>query len=190
MKKSFKHLVALVLLVQIFLSPLMSLTALAEPYGSSLYSSPSRDYSSGYGQQQPRQQVMPGYGMPVDTYFTDNMGNILMYVNVLGEVYKPGQHIVRQDADISTVLSMVGGSNDDANLKKAKVLRYKPDEDGKQIYSVNLKDYLEEGDRSTFVELKPNDTIVIPEKKGIDGNMALRIASIVVSVASVIAISK
>ncbi|MCW8799228.1 MAG: hypothetical protein OQK66_09715, partial [Prosthecochloris sp.] len=158
MKKSFKHLVALVLLVQIFLSPLMSLTALAEPYGSSLYSSPSRDYSSGYGQQQPRQQVMPGYGMPVDTYFTDNMGNILMYVNVLGEVYKPGQHIVRQDADISTVLSMVGGSNDDANLKKAKVLRYKPDEDGKQIYSVNLKDYLEEGDRSTFVELKPNDT--------------------------------
>ena len=132
---------------------------------------------------------MPGYSMPQDTYFTDSMGNILMYVNVLGEVYKPGQHIVRQDSDISSVLSLVGGPKEDANLEKAKLLRHKPDEDGTQTYPINLESYFEEGDRSQFVELKPNDTLVIPEDKGLDTNMALRIAALIVSAASVVAIA-
>ncbi len=186
MKHTLKQLIALALLVQIMLSPLAAIAQ--QPFSSSLYSSPSRDYSSMYGQQS-QQQVMPGYGMPLDTYFTDNMGNILMYVNVLGEVYKPGQHIIRQDADISNVLSLVGGPKDDANLKKAKLMRYKADEDGKQIYEINLKNYFEDGDRSEFVELKPNDTLLIPEDKKLDTNDVLRIAGLLVSVASVIAIA-
>lgn len=189
MKRTFKRIIALILAVQVFISPLLVVQAFAQqPYGSSsglLYSSPSRGYQN-YNQQQ---QVMPSYGMPQDTYFTDSMGNILMYVNVLGEVYKPGQHIVRQDSDISSVLSLVGGPKEDANLKKAKLLRYKPDEDGRQTYPVNLDNYFEEGDRSEFVELKPNDTLVIPEDKGLDTNMVLRIAALIVSAASVYAIA-
>ncbi|WP_294344441.1 hypothetical protein [Prosthecochloris sp.] len=190
MKKTLKRFIVFVLALQVFVSPLVTVCALAQqPYGSSglLYSSPSRGYQqNSYGQQP---QVMPGYGMPQDTYFTDSMGNILMYVNVLGEVYKPGQHIVRQDSDISSVLSLVGGPKEDANLEKAKLLRHKPDEDGKQTYPINLESYFEEGDRSGFVELKPNDTIVIPEDKGLDTNMALRIAALIVSAASVVAIA-
>ncbi len=190
MKKVFKRIFVHLLIVQVFITPILSTAVYAQqPYGSSssslLYSSPSRGYQ-GMGNQQ---QVMPGYGMPQDTYFTDSMGNILMYINVLGEVYKPGQHIVRQDSDISNVLSLVGGPKEDANLDKAKLLRYKPDDDGKQTYEINLEAYFEEGDRSGFVELKPNDTIVIPEDKGIDTNMALRIAALIVSAASVIAIA-
>jgi len=189
MKNTFTRFIALLLVVQFFLSPLLTVAAFAQqPYSSSssyLYSTPSRGYQN-YNQQQ---QVMPGYGMPQDTYFTDSMGNILMYVNVLGEVYKPGQHIVRQDSDISSVLSLVGGPSEDANLKKAKLLRHKPDEDGKQTYPINLESYFEEGDRSGFVELKPNDTLVIPEDKGLDTNMALRIAALIVSAASVYAIA-
>ena len=190
MNTTLKRFITFVLAVQIFVSPLFTVCAFAQqPYGSSslLYSSPSRGYQqNGYGQQQ---QVMPGYGMPQDTYFTDSMGNILMYVNVLGEVYKPGQHIVRQDSDISSVLSLVGGPKEDANLEKAKLLRHKPDEDGNQTYPINLESYFEEGDRSEFVELKPNDTLVIPEDKGLDTNMALRIAALIVSAASVVAIA-
>ncbi len=190
MKKAFKRFFVFLLVVQVSITPIMTTAAYAQqPYGSSspslLYSSPSRGLQ-GLGNQQ---QVMPGYGMPQDTYFTDSMGNILMYINVLGEVYKPGQHIVRQDSDIPTVLSLVGGPKEDANLKKAKLLRYKPDEDGKQTYQINLKTYFEEGDRSQFVELKPNDTLVIPEDKGLDTNMALRIAALIVSAASVYAIA-
>ena len=190
MKKTFRRFIVFVLVAQVFISPLVATQAFAQqPYGSSsglLYSSPSRGYQNNYNQQQ---QVMPGYGMPQDTYFTDSMGNILMYVNVLGEVYKPGQHIVRQDSDISSVLSLVGGPKEDANLEKAKLLRHKPDEDGTQTYPIDLESYFEEGDRSQFVELKPNDTLVIPEDKGLDTNMALRIAALIVSAASVVAIA-
>lgn len=187
MKTNRNRYVALVLLVQMVISQFAPALALADPYRSPmLYNSPSRSYDPSGSQAQ--QSAMPSYGMPLDTYFPDSMGNILMYVNVLGEVYKPGQHIVRQDSDIATVLSLVGGAKDDANLKKAKVMRYRPDEDGGQVYAVNLKDYFEKGDRSGFVELRPSDTIVIPRKKGLDGDMALRIAGLVVSVASVIAI--
>lgn len=189
MKNTFTRFIALLLVVQIFISPLLSVAAFAQqPYSSSssyLYSTPSKGYQN-YNQQQ---QAMPGYGMPQDTYFTDSMGNILMYVNVLGEVYKPGQHVVRQDSDVSSVLSLVGGPKDDANLKKAKLLRYKPDEDGNQTYPINLESYFEEGDRTGFVELKPNDTLVIPEDKGLDTNMALRIAALIVSAASVYSIA-
>ena len=190
MKKTFRRFIVFVLVAQVFISPLVATQAFAQqPYGASsglLYSSPSRGYQNNYNQQQ---QVMPGYSMPQDTYFTDSMGNILMYVNVLGEVYKPGQHIVRQDSDISSVLSLVGGPKEDANLEKAKLLRHKPDEDGTQTYPINLESYFEEGDRSQFVELKPNDTLVIPEDKGLDTNMALRIAALIVSAASVVAIA-
>ncbi|TCD47184.1 hypothetical protein [Chlorobium sp. N1] len=186
MNTNLKKIVAACLLMQMVLSPFIALSVRAESYPSALYDSPSRSYAP-YAQQG-RQQAMPSYGMPLDTYFPDDMGNILMYVNVLGEVYKPGQHIVRQDSDVSTVLSLVGGAKEDANLKKAKIMRYKPDENGRQVYGVNLQDYLDKGDRTQFVELKPSDTIVIPKKKGIDGNMALRIAGLIVSVASVFAI--
>lgn len=186
MKKTFKRIIALILAVQVFISPLLVVQAFAQqPYGSSsglLYSSPSKGYQN-YNQQQ---QVMPGYGMPQDTYFTDNMGNILMYVNVLGEVYKPGQHIVRQDSDIPTVLSLVGGPKEDANLKKAKLLRYKPDDDGTRTYQINLKDYFEKGERSEFVELKPNDTLVIPEDKSFDTDTAFRLTGIALSIATII----
>lgn len=188
MKKTFRRFIVSVLVAQVIISPLLTVCAHAQQsFGKPsdlLYSFPSRGYQN-YNQQ----QVMPGYGMPLDTHFTDSMGNILMYVNVLGEVYKPGQHIVRQDSDISTVLSLVGGPTEDANLKKAKLLRYKPDEDGRQTYPINLESFIEEGDRSEFVELKPNDTIVIPEEKGLDTNMVLRIAALIVSAASVYAIA-
>jgi hypothetical protein len=186
MNMNRKKSIAILLLVQMAVSQFAAVAAYAEPYQPALYNGSSRSYdSSTRGNQQ---LAMPSYGMPLDTYFPDDMGNILMYVNVLGEVYKPGQHIVRQDSDIATVLSLVGGAKEDANLKKAKIMRYRPDEDGRQSYSLNLKDYLEKGDRSTFIELKPSDTIVIPKKKGLTGDIALRIAGLVVSVASVFAI--
>jgi len=186
MKTYLNKIVAMLLLVQMMIAPLAAVTLQADPYQSPLYNTPSRSYSSFSSEAQ--QQIMPSYGMPLDTYFPDNMGNILMYVNVLGEVYKPGQHIVRQDSDIATVLSLVGGAREDANLKKAKIMRYRADEGGRQVYDINLKEYLEKGDRSGFIELKPSDTIVIPKKKGLSSDMALRIAGLVVSVASVFAI--
>jgi hypothetical protein len=119
----------------------------------------------------------PPYPLLQDSYFTDDYGNILMIVNVLGEVNRPGQYVVRENADISTVLTLAGGLGQEANLKKVLVARREPDDDGRQAYIINLKSYFTEGDRSFFIALKPNDTIIIPEK-GMSLTKAARLISI------------
>jgi hypothetical protein len=189
MKKLLRSIIAGLLSIQMLALPVMTVECLAEPVDASAPSSspssfPSLFTSPGGGGSM--QQMGPGYGTPQDTYFTDNLGNILMYVNVWGSVYKPGQYIVREGADIATALSLAGGPNDNANLSKVRVNRQSPDENGKQSYQVNLKKYTKEGDRAVLVDLKPNDTIIIPENKGIDRGTILQIIGIAVSIVSVI----
>jgi hypothetical protein len=161
--------------------------ALAQPFNSS--STMPSLFSSSSTMVPVAQQGVPTYAVPQDTYFTDALGNILMNVNVWGEVYKPGQVVVKENADIAAVLSLVGGPKDSANLKKVRVNRQQADENGKQTFDVNLKEYYREGDRSTFVALKPNDTIIIPEDKGVDTDMVLRIVGIAVSIATAYAVA-
>jgi len=106
----------------------------------------------------------PSYPVAQDSYFTDDSGNILMFVNILGKVARAGQYIVRENADFTTILAISGGLGPDADLKKVLVIRHEPDDNGKQAYVVNLKSFYKKGDRSFFIALKPNDTIIIPEK--------------------------
>lgn len=106
----------------------------------------------------------PAYPVMQDSYFTDDFGNILMTVNVLGEVNRPGQVIVRESVDFSTILALTGGTRSSANLGRVVVARREPDSNGKQAYLIDLKQYYKHGDRSMFIALKPNDTIIIPEK--------------------------
>ncbi|ABB23636.1 polysaccharide biosynthesis/export family protein [Pelodictyon luteolum] len=107
----------------------------------------------------------PNYPIQPNSYFTDDNGNILMMVNVLGEVHKPGQIVVRENADFSTVVALAGGQTDRANMKKVVVARQEPDAQGKQSYKINLKEYFKTGNRADFITLRPNDTIFIPDKK-------------------------
>lgn len=106
----------------------------------------------------------PSYPVAQNSYFTDDSGNILMFVNILGQVTRQGQFIVRENADFSTILALSGGIGKEANLKKVLVVRQEPDDNGRQAYVVNLKKFYKKGDRSGFIALKPNDTIIIPEK--------------------------
>ena len=41
---------------------------------------------------------------------TDDKGNILMYINVWGNVKNPGRHLVYDGVDLATLFSVVGGS--------------------------------------------------------------------------------
>ncbi|KAA6232055.1 hypothetical protein FP507_02260 [Chlorobium phaeovibrioides] len=182
MRTNLKKIVAMLLLVQTVASPFAAITALAAPFDSPLLNNPSRSYSSSYSQQ----SSAPSFGVPLDTYFTDSMGNILMYVNVLGEVVKPGQHIVRQDSDLGTIYAVVGGANDAANMKKVRVMRYRPEKDEPLTHTVNLKSYLETGDRSSFVELRPNDTIVIPKDKGLSFGRVAQYTGLAASVLTLV----
>ncbi|NTW83810.1 MAG: hypothetical protein HGB36_10665 [Chlorobiaceae bacterium] len=120
----------------------------------------------------------PNYPIVQDSYFTDDYGNILMIINVLGEVNKPGQIVVRENSDFPTILALAGGVKSSANLTKVIISRKEPDRNGKQAYKVNLKDYYNQGNRGEFIALKPNDTIIIPEKRGLSLDVLSRIAGI------------
>lgn len=142
--------------------PCLSSTALAEALNAPVILSPdgvqrpvSYEYNPLYG---------PNYPSLQNSYFTDDYGNILMIVNVLGEVNKPGQIVVRESTDFPSILALAGGLKHDANLTKVLVARQELDKNGAQAYRIDLKKYFKHGDRSTFIALKPNDTIIVPEK--------------------------
>ena len=106
----------------------------------------------------------PSYPLIQNSYFTDDHGNILMIVNVLGEVGRVGQVVVQEDADFATIFTLAGGLKEKANLKKVLVARKEPDKNGAQAYLVDISQFFTRGDRSSFIIIKPNDTIIVPQK--------------------------
>jgi len=99
-----------------------------------------------------------------ERYLTDKDGNIAMYVNVWGSVPRPGRHLVYDGVDFATLLAIVGGPNSSANLKIVRLYREIPENNELLSYSIDLEEFLDTGDRSNFIKIKPNDTILVPEK--------------------------
>ena len=86
-----------------------------------------------------------------------------MFVNVWGQVQNPGHHMVYEGIDLATLLSFVGGPAKGANLKKVRLYREIPDENGQLVYEINMEKFLKTGDRRDFVKILPNDTYIIPQ---------------------------
>ena len=99
-----------------------------------------------------------------EKYLTDQKGNIMMYVNVWGHVGNSGHHLVYDGIDFATLLSVVGGPMDGANLKNVRIYREIPDADGTLVYHIDLNEFINTGNRSNFIKIKPNDTIIVPQK--------------------------
>ena len=99
-----------------------------------------------------------------EKYLTDQKGNIMMYVNVWGHVGNPGHHLVYDGIDLATLMSIVGGPQSGANMKKVKIYREVPDADGTLVYHLDLEKFISTGDRSEFIKIRPNDTIIVPQK--------------------------
>ncbi len=101
-----------------------------------------------------------------------NTGSAYMYAGTLteteqlkiktyiwGQVRKPGLYIVPDNTDLLTLISLAGGPSEDAKLTKVKIVR--PTTKGKKIIIVNLKKYMENGDKDLIPILKPGDTVII-----------------------------
>lgn len=193
MKKALKTLVIGLLTMQMLTLPVMTSVLHAQVFDSPASGTPgfgSPAFPSAPLAAPPSGTEFPSYGaVQPGSYFTDDLGNILMYVNVWGEVGDPGHHVIREGSDLATVLSIVGGPTGDANLKKVRVNRFIPDENGARSYLVDLKKYEKEGDPAGFVDLKPNDTIIIPEDEGLDVGTVATIVGLLVSVATLVTIS-
>lgn len=78
---------------------------------------------------------------------------------IWGQVRKPGLYIVPDNTDLLTLISLAGGPTEDAKLSKVKIIR--PTTNGKKIIIVDLKKYMEIGDKELIPELKPGDTIIL-----------------------------
>jgi hypothetical protein len=167
--------------------PGVSQRAEAQPFGSqpsggtAVFSGPQQQTTT---RQNYNPLMGPDYPMAPDSYFTDDSGNILMYIKVIGEVNKQGPMIVREDVDFSEIMANAQGLRPNADLHKVLVARRKPDENGKQAYIIDLKKFYKYGDRTAFIALKPNDTIIFPEK-GISIDKLAKISSIIYPWASV-----
>ena len=110
------------------------------------------------------QPTFSDFQISSERYLTDDKGNILMYVNVWGDVGSAGHHLVYDGIDLATLMSIVGGPNKGANMKKVRVYREVQDADGTLVYHIDLNNFIKTGNRSNFIKIKPNDTIIVPQK--------------------------
>ncbi len=85
---------------------------------------------------------------------------LLIRVNVLGEVKGAGVQTVDPGTNIIQLLTVVGGPTDQADLKRARVLR-----DGKS-FQVDIESALQ-GSASGRVVLYSNDVLIVPARTGL-----------------------
>ena len=104
--------------------------------------------------------VIKDYQLPSEQYISSIDGKVYMSVNVWGAGGSAGGVKVYEGIDFASLMSLVGGPTQSANLKKVRLIRQKPDENGKMVYLIDLRPFLKYGDRSNFPKIKPNDTIV------------------------------
>jgi hypothetical protein len=114
-----------------------------------------------YSSQGSARSLVPKSG---ERYVTDEYGTIRMYVNVWGHVNRPGSYLVYDGIDLATLLSQSGGPKNGANYRKVMLFREQPDKDGNMVYEINLEDFIRTGNRIEFVEILPNDTIMIKQE--------------------------
>ena len=108
--------------------------------------------------------IFSDYQISSERYLTNAKGNIMMNVNIWGHVGSPGSHVVYDGIDFATLLSVVGGPMDNANLKNVRIYREIPDADGTLVYHIDLNEFINTGNRFNFIKIKPNDTIIVPQK--------------------------
>ena len=104
------------------------------------------------------------YQLSSQKYISNDQGQIFMKVNIWGEVRSPGSHRVYDGIDFASLLSIVGGPSKAANLKNVRLYREEPDKEGNLVYTINLDKFIKSGDRSSFIKIYPNDTIIIQSK--------------------------
>jgi len=113
-----------------------------------------------------KSNIFADYQLSSERYVTKDDGSVWIKVNIWGHVGSPGSHLVYDGIDFASLLSLVGGPKDGADLKKVRLYREVPDDNEQLVYDVNLNEFIKTGNRSNFIKIKPNDTVIIPQKIG------------------------
>ncbi len=81
-------------------------------------------------------------------------------VSVLGQVEKPGQYKLREDAGLAEAIAMAGGPTFAARLQRVVILRGRPE--SLHVITVNLERILGGQDPIPSLSLEPGDVIIVP----------------------------
>ena len=127
--------------------------------------------------------VIKEYQMSSEKYISGPDGKVYMNINFWGTGGNSGIIQVQEGIDFASLMSLVGGPTQFSNLKKIRLYRETPDDNGQMVYFVDLTSFLKSGDRSNFPKIKPNDTVVI--KKTLTGVLIEDIATFQTILASI-----
>lgn len=124
-------------------------------------------------------------------YFLGDRDELLIKVNILGYVAKPGQYLVPRSTDLISLVAFAGGPKEGANLTAVRIIRetiYNNSSNGRltnghsnagNILQVDVKKFIETGQTNLIPPLMAGDTIVIPQSFGNKFKTVLGFSSIV-----------
>ncbi len=110
-------------------------------------------------------------------YYSGNYpGAVLMRVNLLGEVQKPGVHHMPIDTDFNTALGFAGGTTRFADTDRVVIKR--KGTDGKEsVIPIDLDAHFREIHKQ-HLQLKPNDTLYVPHTEGVISDNTMRVVMV------------
>lgn len=87
-------------------------------------------------------------------------------ITVLGQVVKPGAHMLKVNSTVQGAIGMAGGFLPGADLTKVKIVRKSIDSDSATEFIINIKQFLIEGNEQLLPRLQPGDMIIVPSYSG------------------------
>lgn len=93
-------------------------------------------------------------------YYLGSEDELLVPINIWGFVMKPGQYLVPNNTDLISLLSFAGGPNENARLSNIRIIRNDP-RMGTKIWKIDVKKYIDTGDRKLIPALRPGDTVIV-----------------------------
>jgi hypothetical protein len=95
-----------------------------------------------------------------DEYYSEvYQGEILVPINLLGAVGRPGVYHIPKQTDIVRLLSLAGGTRADANLEDVTIKRRSGETE--RTININLKQLVEERASSKPINLEANDIVLV-----------------------------
>lgn len=103
-------------------------------------------------------------------------GAVLMRVNMIGEVQRPGVHHMPVATDFNTALSFAGGPTRFADTDRVVIKRKSPD-GTEEVIPLDLQAHFREVHKSQL-QLRPNDTLYIPQTEGVISDNSMRVVMV------------
>jgi hypothetical protein len=122
-----------------------------------------------YGQESESQRSLNR----ASQYFLGKEDEIMIKVNILGYIQKPGQYYIPRYTDLLSLISFAGGVQKGASLSNVQIMRAVKSGNGTNasnslsakhdIITVNLKKYFETGETRYLPVLEAGDSILIQQ---------------------------